>query len=110
MPRKELTALSEQRASLLKEKIEKRAAKEKEERKPAQASLKPSLEDKEKLEKKEEVILPKKENIPVLEGIGGSQHHYLQNMIRRTAEEKGYRAIIEEPTPDGLGKINVGLE
>ncbi|GAH07256.1 unnamed protein product, partial [marine sediment metagenome] len=98
MPRKELTALSEQRASLLKEKIEKAAAKEKEERKPAQASLKPSLEDKEKLERKEEVISPKRENIPVLEGIGGSQHRYLQNLIKRTTEEKSYRAIIEEST------------
>lgn len=39
-----------------------------------------------------------------------SQHRYLQNLIKRMAEERGYRAIIEQPTPDGNGKVDVGLE
>lgn len=42
--------------------------------------------------------------------MGGQQHRYLQTLIKKTAEEKGYRAIIEEPTPDGLGKVDVGFE
>jgi hypothetical protein len=26
------------------------------------------------------------------------------------AEERGYRAVIEEPTPDGAGRVDIGLE
>jgi len=37
------------------------------------------------------------------------QHRYLQSLIKRMAEERGYRAVIEEPTPDG-GRVDVGLE
>ncbi|HYQ86776.1 MAG TPA: hypothetical protein VES59_05985, partial [Bacteroidota bacterium] len=39
-----------------------------------------------------------------------SQHRYLQALIKRMAEDRGFRAVIEEPTPDGLGRIDVGLE
>ncbi|MBI3365985.1 MAG: type IV secretion system DNA-binding domain-containing protein [Ignavibacteriae bacterium] len=39
-----------------------------------------------------------------------SQHRYLQALIKRMAEDRGFRAIIEEPTPDGLGRVDVGLE
>jgi len=39
-----------------------------------------------------------------------SQHRYLQNLVKHMAEERGYRAIIEQPTPDGQGKVDVGLE
>jgi hypothetical protein len=38
------------------------------------------------------------------------QHRYLQSLIKRMAEEKGYRVIIEQPTLDGLGRVDVGLE
>ena len=41
---------------------------------------------------------------------GKIQHQYLQNLIKRMAEEKGYKAVIEQPTPDGLGRVDVGLE
>jgi len=47
---------------------------------------------------------------PALEGKGGAQHKYLQNMIKKIAEGKGYKAIIEQPTPDGKGSVDVGLE
>ncbi len=40
---------------------------------------------------------------------GERQHRYLQNLIKRIAEEKGFRAVIEEPTPDG-GRVDVGLK
>ncbi|HUI28927.1 MAG TPA: type IV secretion system DNA-binding domain-containing protein [Candidatus Acidoferrales bacterium] len=39
-----------------------------------------------------------------------SQHRYLQNLIKLTAEDWGYSATIEEPTPDGKGRVDVGLE
>jgi hypothetical protein len=37
------------------------------------------------------------------------QHRYLQSLIKYMAEEKGYRAVIEQPTSDG-GRVDVGLE
>ncbi|MCL0094292.1 type IV secretory system conjugative DNA transfer family protein [Dehalococcoidales bacterium] len=39
-----------------------------------------------------------------------SQHRELQELIKRVAEEKGYQAVIEEPTPDGLGRVDVSIE
>ena len=40
---------------------------------------------------------------------GERKHRYLQNLIKRMAEENGYKAVIEEPTSDG-GRIDVGLD
>ncbi len=37
------------------------------------------------------------------------QHRYLQSLIKHVAQEQGYRAIIEEATPDG-GRVDVSLE
>ncbi len=39
-----------------------------------------------------------------------SRHRYLQTFIENIAEQRGYRAIIEEPTPDGKGRVDIGLE
>jgi hypothetical protein len=39
-----------------------------------------------------------------------SQHRYLQNLIKRMSESRGYKAIIEEPTSDGKGRVDVHLE
>jgi hypothetical protein len=39
---------------------------------------------------------------------GNSRHLYLQNLIKRLAEEKGYKATIEEPIPDG--RVDIGLQ
>ena len=39
-----------------------------------------------------------------------SRHRYLQTIIKKMAEQRGFRAIIEEPTPDGTGRVDVGLE
>ena len=38
------------------------------------------------------------------------QHRYLQTFIKKLAEEHGYRAGIEVPTPDGNGQVDVLLE
>jgi hypothetical protein len=48
---------------------------------------------------------------PFLEEVQkGREHRYLQALIKRLAEDRGYKAVIEEPTPDGLGRVDVGLE
>ena len=39
-----------------------------------------------------------------------SQHRYLQSLIKKVAEDKGYKATIEQPVLDGQGKIDVALE
>jgi Type IV secretion-system coupling protein DNA-binding domain len=49
-------------------------------------------------------------NQPALQGRGGTQHKYLQQLIKRWAESKGYRAIIEKQILDGLGSVDVALE
>ncbi len=43
-------------------------------------------------------------------GRGGQQHKYLQHLIKRLAEENGYRATIEMPVLDGAGSIDVALQ
>lgn len=48
--------------------------------------------------------------VPEIQEKGKSQHRYLQTLIKRMAEEKGFRAVIEQPTSDGLGKVDVSLE
>lgn len=47
---------------------------------------------------------------PPVEDKSLSQHRYLQTLIKRLAEDRGFRAVIEEPTPDGLGRVDVALE
>ncbi|MCG3165627.1 MAG: hypothetical protein POELPBGB_01395 [Bacteroidia bacterium] len=37
------------------------------------------------------------------------EHRYLQELIKRIAEGYGFKAVIEEPTPDGKGRVDVGL-
>ncbi len=43
-------------------------------------------------------------------GRGGQQHQYLQRLIKRWAESKGWRAMIEQQILDGLGSVDVALE
>lgn len=45
-----------------------------------------------------------------LGGRGGAQHKYLQELIRRWAEGRGYRVAIEKPILDGLGIVDVAIE
>jgi Type IV secretion-system coupling protein DNA-binding domain/TraM recognition site of TraD and TraG len=47
---------------------------------------------------------------PVSAGRGGGQHKYLQQLIKRWAESKGYRAAIEKQILNGLGSVDVALE
>jgi len=39
-----------------------------------------------------------------------SQHRYLQNLVKRIAESKGYRTVLELSVHGGIGKIDVALE
>jgi hypothetical protein len=39
-----------------------------------------------------------------------SYHRYLQTLIKRMAEQRGFKAIIEEQILDGKGRVDVGLE
>lgn len=47
------------------------------------------------------------ENRKVMKRKEETQHRYLQNLIKKMAESKGYRAVIESVTPDGKGKVDV---
>ncbi|MCX6168669.1 MAG: type IV secretion system DNA-binding domain-containing protein [Ignavibacteriales bacterium] len=37
-------------------------------------------------------------------------HKYLQTLIKQLAEQRGYKAVVEEQTLDKLGRVDVGLE
>ena len=105
--RKTLVSLSEERRSLVNKEIGKKHEQEK--------SIKPPVEVKDSPKPaKEPEYETVKDNIefkePVTEEKGKTQHQYLQNLIKRMAEEKGYKAVIEQPTPDGLGRVDVSLE
>jgi hypothetical protein len=43
-------------------------------------------------------------------GRGGREHKYLQHLVKRLAEDRGYRATIEEPILGGVGSVDVSLE
>lgn len=52
----------------------------------------------------------KTEDVPSMPGRGGPQHKYLQSLIKRIAEERGFRATLEKQILDGHGHIDVALE
>ncbi len=111
VPRKKLATLLDQRHSLLKEEVEKRLAKKK---KLVPVSSKPPLEEIEKPVKEEVAISSKevgiKEEVYLSKEKDKRQHTYLQSLIKQMAEEKGYRATVEQKTPDGTGRVDVSLE
>jgi hypothetical protein len=45
---------------------------------------------------------------PAALGRGGPEHQYLQELVKRWGEAKGYRATVEEPLASG-GKVDVAL-
>lgn len=42
-------------------------------------------------------------------GRGGQRHKYLQHLIKQLAEERGFRASIEESILEGAGRVDVAL-
>jgi hypothetical protein len=105
--REELAVSTEQRQKLIQDLIE---SKEKEKgrvlTKIIEEPKKPKAVERERplLE-----VLPQAE-IPSIHDKGPSQHRYFQVLIKRIAEDKGYKGTIEQPTPDGAGRIDVALE
>lgn len=60
------------------------------------------------------VIEPKRKAPPVRKelvqpGRGGQQHKYLQHLIKQLAEERGFRASIEETILNGAGRVDVSI-
>lgn len=57
---------------------------------------------------------PKKARLAVVSpptlGRGGREHKYLQHLVKRLAEDRGYRAVIEQPILAGAGSVDVSLE
>ncbi len=43
-------------------------------------------------------------------GRGGEHHKYLQQLIKRWAEARGFTVTVEKPILDGLGSVDVALE
>ena len=57
----------------------------------------------------EKKIRPALVSVPLL-GRGGREHKYLQHLVKRLAEDRGYRAVIEAPILAGAGSVDVSLE
>jgi hypothetical protein len=51
-----------------------------------------------------------REEIYALTSNKPSQHRYLQSLIKRIAQDKGFRVNLEEETPTKDGRVDVGLE
>lgn len=54
-------------------------------------------------------VSPEPRTEPRREGNGGPEHTYLQELIKRWAEEHGFRVVIEAPIPGGKERIDVAL-
>lgn len=46
---------------------------------------------------------------PKEQGGGGKQHKYLAQLVKQLAEERGFKASIEEPILEGAGRVDVSL-
>ena len=109
VPREEVTALPFQRPRLIKKKAEER---EPGEEKVVEIPTKPPLRKVERQKTKELAVERESAEItePEVQERGKSQHRYLQTLIKRMAEQKGFKAVIEQPTSDGQGRVDVSLE
>ena len=58
----------------------------------------------------EEVTVPAPEQPIISAGKGGPQHRYLQNLVKKIAQERGYKATVEESVLGGEGGIVVAIE
>lgn len=69
------------------------------------ARVEPEITDTKPLEEKAQVFIQR-----VTEKEELREHRYLQEAIKRTGEAFGYKSVIEEPTPDGQGSVDVSLK
>lgn len=58
------------------------------------------------IKRKAENVLPP---VYAAEGGGGVKHKYLEHLVKELSEARGFRASLEEVTPDALGRIDVVL-
>ena len=105
--REELAVSTEQRQKLLRDLI---GAKEAEKRIiPEEAAKEKKRPEPEKRAKPSpEIVSPPQ--VPTVQERSPSQHRYFQVLIKRMAEDKGYKATIEQPTPHSSGRIDIALE
>jgi len=109
--REEINRKADERRGLIKERAEvQKQTIYREKKKVAE----PKAEISEPVEKEEpETFVLKeipKEEIRVSREKEITQHRYLQNLIKKIAEDKGYKATIEQPALEGQGKIDIALE
>jgi hypothetical protein len=111
MPREQLAISTQEKQKLLSDILK---AKEKERERVKEKVETKGLEETKKgkpVEREEPLpeIVPHIE-VPAAGDKEPSQHRYFQVLIKRIAEDKGYKATIEQPTADGAGRIDVALE
>jgi hypothetical protein len=82
----------------------------KKERPPRERRFQEAKTETKETPREEPRVRPLPHSEPPSPGRGGQQHKYLQNLIKRIAEDKGYRATIEKEILGGIGKIDVALE
>ncbi|MFA7201474.1 MAG: type IV secretion system DNA-binding domain-containing protein [Candidatus Paceibacterota bacterium] len=74
----------------------------------------PQTSIKKDVPKKEPIEIPKRSNDTIRTQSEDQKsityHRYLQTLIKRLAEQRGYKAVVEEQTIDKLGRVDVGLE
>jgi len=109
--RKELIAHTQQRQKLSAKVIEDKPAEEKQvvEVLPMSTREKPARTEAKKLTP----ATFEKESKATIQGTqekGKSQHRYLQTLIKRMAENKGFRVVLEKYVADGAGRVDVSLE
>ncbi len=109
MRREDLTALSQQRQRAIKKTSPEEPVKK---RRPAVVFPMPAMATSEEEVANESSGLMEMVTVPSpdLQERGKSQHRYLQTLIKRMAEEKGFRAVIEQPVAGGAGRVDVSLE
>ena len=78
---------------------------------PTQKTSEPRVAEKEPgREKPKQVVSPDEPQKPAPAGRGGTQHQYLQRLIKRIGQEHGYKATLEEKILSGFGLVDVSLE
>ncbi len=74
------------------------------------APLLPVAAPQESLAPRQAVAVKKPRPAPPASGRGGPEHQYLQELVKRWGEARGFRATIEKSILDGKGSVDVALE
>jgi hypothetical protein len=107
--RDELSVSTRQRLELINDLIRTKEKEWRKEKAKTEAPEKPKKVEPIKREMPLPEVIPQVE-VQAVQDKGPSQHRYFQVLIKRIAEDKGYKATLEQPTPGGAGRIDVALE